>query len=68
MQIPGKRKLNKKYKKIILREIAQDLGLPKEFAWRKKQAAQYGSKFDKAIYKLARKNKFKFKKDYLKSI
>ncbi len=68
MQIPGKRKLNKNYKKVILRQIAEELKMTKEFAWRKKQAAQYGSKFDRAIYKLARKNKFKFKKDYLESL
>ena len=64
MQIPGKEKLNKKYKKVILRKIAQELGLPKEIAWRKKKAAQYGSKFDRAILKLAKRNGFKYKKDY----
>ena len=68
MQIPGKEKLNKEYKKLILRKIAEELGLPKEIAWRKKKAAQYGSRFDKAIYKLARKNGFEYKKDYLKSL
>lgn len=65
MGIPITRKINSKYKKIILREIAEDRGMPKDFAWRKKQAAQYGSKFDRAIKRLARKNGFKYKKDYL---
>lgn len=68
MQIPGELKIDEKQKKIILREVAEELGLPEEIAWRPKKAAQYGSKFDKAIYKLARKNNFKLKKDYLESI
>ena len=42
--------------------------MPKEVAWRKKQAAQYGSKFDRAIFRLAHADKFKYKKDYLKSL
>jgi len=46
MGIPGERKINLEHKKIILREIAEELGLPKEIAWRQKQAAQYGSGFD----------------------
>jgi asparagine synthase (glutamine-hydrolysing) len=72
--------LNKKYKllvnkktkqvenKKILRDIALKLKLPAELALREKKAAQYGSNFDKAIEFLARKNKFKSKADYLKSI
>jgi len=68
MSVDGKKKINKKYKKVILRKIAEEMGLPKEIAWRKKQAAQYGSKFDRAIYRLARRNGFKFKKDYLNSL
>ena len=62
MQTPSKYKI----RKYILREIAVDLGLQKEFAFRKKLAAQYGSKIDKAISKLAKKNGFKYKKNYLK--
>ncbi len=66
MQIPGEWKINDLEKKIILREIAEEfLG---EFAWRKKKAAQYGSCFDKAIGKLAKKYGFEFKKDYLESL
>ena len=42
-------------RKQILREAAVNLGLPKEFAFRKKSAAQYGSKFDFAFEKLAKK-------------
>lgn len=65
MKIPGSKKMNKEYKKVILREIAEELGLSKEFAWRKKKAAQYGSRLDKAIKKLAGKQQ---KGDYLKSL
>ena len=66
MKISPTYKINKGIRKYLLREIAVDLGLPKEFAFRKKLAAQYGSGIDKAISKLAKKNGFKYKKDYLK--
>jgi len=68
MQIHPMYKLNKEDKKLILREIAEDLGLEKEFAWRKKKAAQYGSNFIKGIDKLAKKHNFKTKKEYLQSL
>ncbi len=55
MGIPGNRKISQEHRKIILREIAEELGLPKELAWRPKQAAQYGSGFDKAMRHLAHK-------------
>ena len=66
MQIPGEEKLSRENNKLILRKIAEELGLPNEIAWRKKIAAQYGSKFDRAILRLSRRSKFRFKKDYLK--
>ena len=68
MRIPDKFKIDNDKSKIILREAAEELGLPKEIAWRAKRAAQYGSRLDKAISRLAKKNGFKFKKDYLKSL
>ncbi len=68
MSIHPMYKLDKSNKKIILREAAELIGLKKEFAWRKKQAAQYGSNFINGIEKLAKKNGFKFKKDYLLSL
>lgn len=52
--------------KVILREIARDLGLG-EVAGRKKRAVQYGSNFLKALEKLAKRNGFKYKRDYLRS-
>jgi len=57
MGIPSEKKISKEHKKIILREIAEELGLPKEIAWRQKKAAQYGSGFDKVMEKLAKKAK-----------
>lgn len=68
MSIPSEYKIDESQKKIILREAAEAIGLPKEIAWRKKKAAQYGSNFDKALEKLARKNGFKHKKEFLKSL
>ena len=67
MGIDISKKINEEQKKIILREIAEELGLPEEFAWRKKQAAQYGSWFDKALEKLAKKAGMT-KTDYVKSL
>ncbi|MFA6268568.1 MAG: diphthine--ammonia ligase [archaeon] len=54
--------------KKILRDVALGLKIPVELALREKKAAQYGSNFDKAIEYLAKKNGFKSKADYLKSI
>ncbi len=68
MRIEGNQKIKGDIKKYVLRVVAEDLGLPNEFAFRKKMGAQYGSKFDTAIAKLAKKNGFKFKKDYLISL
>lgn len=66
LKIPAKFKLNDAQNKIIIRKVAEDLGIKEEFAQRKKKAAQYGSRFDKALYKLTRKNKLKYKSEYLK--
>ena len=64
LTIPGSKKINDKGSKVIFREIATKY-LPEEIAWRKKKAAQYGSNFDKAIQKLANKEKIS-KSEYLK--
>jgi len=68
MKVQIKHKLSNGVAKKILRDIAFELGLPKEFAYRPKRAAQYGSSFDRAIKKLAKNNGFGFKKDYLESL
>ncbi len=68
MQINPMYKLDKQDKKIILREVAKDIGLKEEFAFRPKKAAQYGSNFVKGIDKLTKKNNFNLKKEYLQSL
>lgn len=61
LTIPSKYKINEN-DKAVLRDVAFELGLPKEIAYRKKIAAQYGSNFAKAIEKLSKgyKNKSKY--------
>ncbi|MBI2148615.1 diphthine--ammonia ligase [Candidatus Woesearchaeota archaeon] len=66
LSIDGKYKINENGNKVILRQVARDLGLSDEFAFRKKIAAQYGSNFLKAIDKLSNKNKINTKSEYLR--
>jgi len=65
MKLPGSLKIQGEHKKVVLREIAEELGLPHDVAWRKKQGAQYGSRFDTALDKLAAARGMKYKKEYL---
>lgn len=65
LNIEESQKLDENESKKILREIALEEGLPEKYAYRKKKAAQYGSNFDKAIAKLAKKEN-KNKSEYLK--
>ncbi len=66
LKIPPAYKINGEQNKIILRLLADEIGIPEEVSQRKKQAAQYGSRLDKAIGKLAKKAGCKTKTDYLK--
>ena len=68
MRCPEKWKIVNGERKVILREIAEAAGVPKEIAWRSKQAAQYGSGIDKAIAKLTKMHGYSDKGAYLKSI
>ncbi len=68
LRIPPNYKINQGVSKLVLRDIAHDLGLPKWIATRPKRAAQYGSGSDKAISKLARAKGFHYKTDYLKGL
>jgi asparagine synthase (glutamine-hydrolysing) len=65
MSIPIEYKLDEQESKIILRDAAEELGLPNHIARRPKQAAQYGSRTDKALDKLAKKHGFKYKKEFI---
>ncbi len=66
MKINAGEKIKEGIKKFALRKIAETH--LKNFAWRKKKAAQYGSGIIKAIEKLAKQKGFKYKKDYLISL
>jgi len=68
MKIHPNLKIKDNTNKYILRRLALKLGLKKEFAFRPKKAAQYGTNFDKAILKLTKLNGFKYKRDYLASL
>ena len=71
MQIPAGGKIlttpEETIKKYALRIIAEELGLPHDFAFRPKRAAQYGSRLDAAMEKLARIHGFSSKTEYVKS-
>jgi asparagine synthase (glutamine-hydrolysing) len=66
LKIPAQYKINDEQNKLILRLLADDIGIPAQVSQRKKQAAQYGSRFDKAIGKLAKKCGYRTKTEYLK--
>ncbi|MBI2142403.1 hypothetical protein HYU15_02865 [Candidatus Woesearchaeota archaeon] len=68
MRVPGHYKISGNEKKVVLREAAMELGLPEGVAFRKKIAAQYGSGFDAALAKLAKKAGFRRKSDFAASI
>ncbi len=65
LRIPSTHKLQARGDKLIMREVAELLGVPTDVAWRKKRAAQYGSSMDKAIGKLAKKERAASKSQYL---
>jgi diphthine-ammonia ligase len=62
--ISAEMKLDATVNKKILRETAVSIGVPDSIAMQPKRAAQYGSNFDKALEKLA-KRKWMRKKEYL---
>ncbi len=68
MCVPGELKITGEHKKLILREVAISLGMPEEFAMRKKLAAQYGSGIDKEMERLAKAQGFNSKSEYLLSL
>jgi len=68
MSLPSIKKIDSKSNKKMLREIAMEMGIPRIIYERRKKGAQYGSGFDKAIMKLAKKNGFRLKKRYIDSL
>ncbi len=65
--IPSSLKIYQGVHKVILRDVAVDIGVGNSFAQRKKTAAQYGSGFDRAIEKLSRSRGFCSKSQYLRT-
>lgn len=68
MSIHPKDKINKNSNKIIIRNIAKELGLPLELCERKKIAAQYGSGVQKIIKKISKKEGFETIGHFLKNV
>ena len=66
LKIPAAYKLSDDENKVILREIARNLGLEK-VARRKKRAVQYGSNVVKAIERLAKRKGYRYTMDYLRT-
>jgi diphthine-ammonia ligase len=66
LKIPARYKLGEGVSKLILRKVALNLGLNKEFSMRKKTAAQYGSNFHKSLKKLTKKAGLKYISEYLR--
>ena len=66
LSIPTSFKINGERNKIILRDISAKIGIPEDISERKKRAAQYGSKIDRAIQRLAGRKGLDRKSDYLK--
>ncbi|MFX1511697.1 MAG: diphthine--ammonia ligase, partial [Promethearchaeota archaeon] len=65
LRIPPKFKIEGEKTKIIIRQVAKKMRIPQEIANRPKKAAQYGSKIDEQITRLAKtrqlsKSKFLF--------
>jgi diphthine-ammonia ligase len=67
LRIPAQYKLADGHDKAILRDAAVQLGLPAEFAYRPKKAAQYGSGVMKQLIRLG-KNKRKPLAEYLSEL
>lgn len=67
LRIPEKYKIDDKHSKLIFREIAQMQGISTELAFRKKVAAQYGSRIDSALDKVSRWKKWSSRPAYLRT-
>jgi len=59
LRVPKKYKINNGTRKAILREVALELGLIKEVAYREKKACQYGTNAQKLLTKIAKQEGLK---------
>ena len=67
LAIPSEQKISAENNKLVLREIAVELGLPEEIAYHPKKSAQYGSHADKLIRKLAKEKRMR-PEEYVRSL
>lgn len=67
LAIPEKFKISDDMNKVVLRRAGEELGLPEVITRRSKKAAQYGSRFDHALKKLAKRAGFSSKTEYINS-
>lgn len=67
LRIPGDYKIKDNATKLILRDIALEKGIAEQFSFRKKTAAQYGSRIDNALGRLAKQRGFSSKSSYLRT-
>ncbi|MCD6575776.1 MAG: asparagine synthase [Nanoarchaeota archaeon] len=68
LKIPPQEKISKDEKKILLRKLAKEIGLPSIVYLRKKKAAQYGTKVQKMIKKIAKEEGYATIADYLNNV
>ncbi|WP_048058189.1 asparagine synthase (glutamine-hydrolyzing) [Pyrococcus yayanosii] len=54
IRTPLELKIKEGIRKLILRRAAEQLGLPREVAWKEKKACQYGSRSQKLLEKIAK--------------
>jgi asparagine synthase (glutamine-hydrolysing) len=59
---------NDVFRKIVLRKLAEKIGLPPEVAYRRKRAIQYGSGASEALVKISKKKGFASVQAYLNSV
>ncbi|WP_167879428.1 asparagine synthetase B [Methanococcoides sp. NM1] len=67
LAIPEKFKMSDDMNKVVLRRAGEELGLSEAITKRSKKAAQYGSRFDQALKKLAKRAGFSNKTEYINS-
>ncbi|MFW9991438.1 MAG: asparagine synthase-related protein [Candidatus Odinarchaeota archaeon] len=65
--IPGDLKVKDGIKKNIWRKAAMVIGVPAEFASRPNKATQYGSKTNRILEKIARKNGYRYIRDLIET-
>ncbi|OIO65240.1 hypothetical protein AUJ68_03675 [Candidatus Woesearchaeota archaeon CG1_02_57_44] len=68
MQVPARYRIVEGTQKHVFRMTAEHMGLPANICWRKKLAAQYGSRMVREMRKLSRREGHATMRDYLGSL